>query len=115
MLKYYLNRERGTGNRGQANKIVNRLRRFIIIVFIFYLKRKAMRLHRKYNCQMFVVKFRGEILIISKKQFKQMRQHKLFPKTFTAENLKKIALFYTPYKVQTTDRQARINNDKKRV
>jgi hypothetical protein len=60
------------------------------------IKRKAYRLHKKYNCQVFVVKFKGKITIISKYQFKQMRQHGKFPINFTAAELKKISMYYTP-------------------
>jgi hypothetical protein len=61
-----------------------------------YIKRKAFKLHKKYNCQVFVVKFKGKITIISKYQFKQMRQRGKFSKDFTATELKTISLYYTP-------------------
>jgi hypothetical protein len=125
MLKYHLKGRKGTRNTEQVKgerakatsrnlSIIDYFRHLIMIVFIFYLKHKALRLHRKYNCQVFIIKFRGKILIISKKQFKQMRQHKVFPKAFTAESLKRIALYYTPPK-RTNNKQAIKNNDKKRI
>jgi hypothetical protein len=60
------------------------------------IKSKAWRLHKKYDQQIFVVKIGGKIKILSKYQFKQLRQTGKINKSFTAESLKKIALFYTP-------------------
>ncbi len=70
--------------------------RFWNFILVKHAKRKAFKLHKKHNCEVFVVKFKGKILILSKYQFKQMRQHKMFPHSFTAEQLKKIALYCTP-------------------
>lgn len=61
-----------------------------------YIKRKAYQLHKKYDCQVFVVKYKGKITIISKYQFKKMRQKKMFPLSFTATELKSMSLYYTP-------------------
>jgi len=68
----------------------------MVIFAVRRVKRKAMSLHRKYNCQVFVVKVNGKLTLISRFQFKTMRQNGLFPKNFTASDLKRIALFYTP-------------------
>jgi len=61
-----------------------------------YIKHKAFKLHKKYNCQVFVVKFNGKITVLSKYQFKQMRQKGKFSKSFTATELKSLSLYYTP-------------------
>lgn len=68
----------------------------MVIIAVRRVKRKAMALHRKHNCQIFVVKVNGKLTPISRFQFKTMRQSGRFPKNFTAADLKKIALFYTP-------------------
>jgi hypothetical protein len=65
-------------------------------LIVKYAIQKARRLHRKYNCQIFVVKYKGKIRIMSKYQFTQMRQHGHFDRSFTAENLKKLSIYFTP-------------------
>jgi hypothetical protein len=59
------------------------------------MKRQADRLREATGVQMFVVKMNGKIRLISKREFKYMRQHNVFPTNFTAENLKRIAFYYT--------------------
>jgi len=70
----------------------------LLFVYINLLKRKANKMYAKTGMQQFVVKWRGKIIIISKEQFKLNRQEGLFPLSFTAVNLKKIALYYTKNK-----------------
>ena len=76
------------------------LRKWFKKVFAFIalkrIKRKAYKLHKKNNCQMFVVKMGGKVKVISKQQFKYLRQHGKIQKDFTALELKDIALYYTP-------------------
>jgi len=74
---------------------MNRIKKVIFILRIFLLKRKANRLARKTGVQHFIVKFGGEVTIMSKSTFKYMRQHGYFPLSFTATELKNIALYYT--------------------
>ena len=75
---------------------MNKLKKIYRIIRIALLKRKADRLARKTCVQHFVVVFGRRIRIIGKPAFKKMRQRGLFPKDFTAENLKQIALYHTP-------------------
>ena len=75
-----------------------------IMLLIYYrlLKYKAFRIHKKYNCQVFVVKIAGKVRIISKYQFKKTRQKGHIPLNFTATELKAISLYYTPRKYDET-------------
>ena len=59
------------------------------------LKKQVDRLREETGVQMFVVKWQGKMRVISKRDFKYMRQRGMFPKTFTADNLKRISLYYT--------------------
>lgn len=59
-------------------------------------KYRAFRLHKKHNCMVLVVKIGGGVKIITKYQFKKMRQDGIFPKEFDGEDLRKIALYITP-------------------
>jgi len=72
------------------------LKSIVAFIAIVRIRRKARKLHRKNNCQIFVVKMGGKVRLISKEQFKYLRQRGKFPKNFTAEQLKKIALYHTP-------------------
>jgi hypothetical protein len=62
---------------------------------VFALRMKADRLARKTCTQYFVVIWRGQVGIVSKPAFKSLRQSGLFPRNFTAEQLKKIAVYHT--------------------
>lgn len=77
------------------NKLKQRIRRFVLAVGLMIMKRKADRLARKTRDQYFIVNMRGKAQIMSKKQFKYMRQRGAFPLSFTATQLKQIALYYT--------------------
>lgn len=57
--------------------------------------KKADKLREKTGTQFFVVKINGKISLMSKREFKWKRQHGVFPKSFTADNLKKISYYYT--------------------
>lgn len=77
------------------NKLRKRIRGIVLTLGLMILKRKADRLARKTRDQYFIVNVNGNAQIMSKKQFKYMRQHGQFPITFTAKKLKQIALYYT--------------------
>ncbi len=72
-----------------------RMRRFTLAIKLMVMKRKADRLARKTGKRFFIVNMGGQARILSKAQFKHMRQHGLFPLSFTAAELKKIALYDT--------------------
>lgn len=60
------------------------------------IKRKANKLMRKTNEQIFVVKSpSGKLRYVSKYQFQQMRQAGIFPLSFTSTNLGDNSLYYT--------------------
>lgn len=59
------------------------------------IKRKAEWIRKELNSQVFVVKMEGRVTFLTKKQFKEMRAKKVFPKQFTADSLKRISLYYT--------------------
>lgn len=77
------------------NKLKQRIRRFVLAVGLMMMKRKADRLACKTRDQYFIVNVNGNAQIMSKKQFKYMRQRGAFPLSFTATQLKQIALYYT--------------------
>ena len=77
------------------NKLKKRIRRIVLALGLMILKRKADRLARKTRDQYFIVNLNGKAQIMSKKQFKYMRQRGAFPLSFTATQLKQIALYYT--------------------
>ena len=79
---------------------MNKIKKIARVLRIACLKYKANRLARKTRRQYFVVAFGGKIQIISKQDFKNMRQNGIFPKDFTAEQLKQIALCHTPNRMQ---------------
>ena len=72
------------------------VRKTLYLIALRKYKRQADRLHKKYNCQFFVVKSQGKICLMSKHQFKYLRQTGRFKKQFTATELKKISIYYTP-------------------
>lgn len=59
------------------------------------IKRRADKLKRQTGSQVFVVKIKGNVTYLTKKQFKDMRAKKMFPKHFTADSLKRISLYHT--------------------
>lgn len=59
------------------------------------MKRKADKLARQTGVQHFIIKYRGEIVFMTKRELKHFRQKGIFPKTFTATELKKHALYFT--------------------
>lgn len=62
---------------------------------IIRLKRKADKLRETTGIQFFILKYKGRIRLMSKREFKHLRQHGVFPKSFTADNLKRISFYYT--------------------
>lgn len=77
------------------HKTFNMLRNYISVIRMNCFKRKADRLREITGIQHFIVMMQGKFTIVSKKWFTDQRQHGHFPKTFTAENLKKISFYYT--------------------
>lgn len=82
----------------EVNTLISTIKKVLVVLAIKRLKRKALRLHKKHNCQVFVVKLNGKITVLSKYQFTQLRQRGKIKKSFTAQELKRIALYYTPAK-----------------
>ncbi len=77
---------------------IDRFKKLWVVYIFWRIKRKAFRLHKKYNCQIFVVKIKGKVKLMSKYQFKKRRQKGKIAKQFTATELKAISLYYTPEK-----------------
>lgn len=61
---------------------------------VWRLKRRADKLAKKTGDEYFVVMWHGKPRVLSKPQFKYLRQHGLFPLSFTAAELKKIAVYH---------------------
>lgn len=74
---------------------MTRLKRFIQVLSIQLMKRKANKLAKKSKVQHFIIMWRGKPEILSKDGFTLMRQKGLLPASFTATDLKKIAIYYT--------------------
>ena len=72
-----------------------RVSRLQTIFKIWLLKRKANKLARKTGVQHFIIMWKGKPEILSKDGFKLMRQNSVFPMSFTATELKKIAIHDT--------------------
>ena len=106
----------------EAIQLLSYFKKLAALIAFRRLKRKANRLHKKYNTQVFIVKYAGKITVLSKYQFKILRQNGKFPKSFTADSLKKIALYHTPKtyetkpaKFHTTLKRKTLPYDKKRT
>lgn len=59
------------------------------------LKKKADKYREKSGTQCFVVKVNGRLRVLTKREFKWKRQRGIFPKNFTADELKKISYYHT--------------------
>jgi hypothetical protein len=77
---------------------MNKIKKFFFILRLMALKGRAKRLARRTGVQYFIVRIKGNITLMSKTQFKYCRQKGVFPKAFTADNLKKVSLYYTKRK-----------------
>lgn len=58
--------------------------------------RRARIMHRNGGGQVFVVNVCGRATIISKAHFRDMRQHGQFPMSYTAADLRRIAIYTSP-------------------
>lgn len=58
--------------------------------------RRAMIMHRNGGGKVFVVNVCGRATIITKAQFRSMRQHGQFPLSYTAADLRRIAIYTSP-------------------
>lgn len=74
---------------------MNRLKRLQQIIKIWRLKRKANKLAKKNKTQYFVILWKGKPEILSKDGFKLWRQKGIFPLSFTAAELREIAIHTT--------------------
>ena len=55
--------------------------------------RRAQNLANRLGCQVFCVKINGRVAFLTKDYFKELRSKGVFPKSFTAVQLKDISLF----------------------
>lgn len=78
-----------------VKKYIAAFKKFREVYKIYKLKRKANKLAKKSKVQHFIIMWRGKPEILSKDGFTLMRQKGLFPASFTATDLKKIAIYYT--------------------
>jgi len=73
--------------------------RLIVQTYVGYkvhkLKKEADFVSSKMGIQIFIIKYEGKIISVSKDWFTYQKQHKKLPKEFTVEDLKKIAFYYT--------------------
>ena len=78
-----------------VEKYIAAFKKFREVYKIYKLKRKAKKLAKKSKVQHFIIMWRGKPEILSKDGFSLMRQKGLFPLSFTAADLKKIAIYHT--------------------
>jgi hypothetical protein len=77
------------------NKLIKQIEKALFYIKLYRLKNKANRYAKRYNAQFFIVKLHGKIVMISKNGFKELRQNGTIPLSITANELKKIAYYYT--------------------
>lgn len=73
---------------------MKKVKRLKLIINVWLLKRKTRKLAKKSGVEHFLIMWKGKPEILSKDGFKHMRQHGLFPLSFTANELKKIAIYH---------------------
>lgn len=71
----------------------NDIRHYIVVFRTRRLYRRAQELANRLGCQVFCVKVNGRVAFLTKNYFKKLRSKGVFPKSFTAVQLKDIALF----------------------
>lgn len=74
---------------------MNRTKKLLTAIQICILKFRAKRIAKKSKIPQAIVKIGGKPSIVGKDLFKVLRQKNVFPKTFTFDGLKKIAIYYT--------------------
>lgn len=74
---------------------MNKLKRFLQVLKIQSMKQKANRLAKESKVQHFIIMWHGKPEILSKDGFTLMRQRGVFPLSFTATDLKRIAIYHT--------------------
>ncbi len=80
----------------------NDIRHYIVVFRTRRLYRQAQALANQLRCQVFCVKINGRIAFLSKERFKELRSKGVFPKSFTAIQLKDISLFTVKPTAQQT-------------
>lgn len=75
-----------------------KIKRWIRIYKIYRLKAKARRLAKKTNVDHYVIMWLDKPEILSRDGFKYMRQRDVFPQSFTAANLKEMAIYHAKAK-----------------
>lgn len=71
----------------------NDIRHYIVVFRTRRHYRRAQNLANRIGCQVFCVKINGRVAFLTKERFKELRSKGVFPKSFTAIQLKDIALF----------------------
>jgi hypothetical protein len=66
-----------------------------MIIRLRFMKRRADKLAERTGEQHFIIKYHGEIIFMTKRELKYCRQKGIIPRTFTATELKKYALYHT--------------------
>ena len=91
-------KEAATGFSEAVKKYTAAFKKFSEVYKIYQLKRKASRLAKKTNVDHYVIMWRGRPEVLSRDGFKYMRQREVFPQSFTAANLKEIAIYHAKAK-----------------
>lgn len=71
----------------------NDIRHYIAVLNYRRTRRNAQSLANRLGCQVFCVKINGRPALLTKDYFKELRSKGVFPKNFTAVQLKDISVF----------------------
>lgn len=92
--------KQGSSNLSVWGKAKHELRKFIFIIKLMRLKRKANKMTAETGQQYLIIKAQGVPTLMSRTQIVWWRQHGLIPRNVTFEHIKKAALHVTSTKKQ---------------
>ena len=73
--------------------LLNDIKKYVTVYRVRQLRNRAQALADRLGCQVFCVKINGRPTLLTKPAFKELRSKGFLPKSFTAVELKDIALF----------------------
>ena len=76
-------------------QLLNKIKDIIFMLKMRQYKKKADKIAVMTNVQQFIIMLNNKISIVDKKWFTDNRQHGVFPKNYTATELKKTAYYFT--------------------
>lgn len=73
--------------------LLNDIKKYVTVYRVRQLRNRAQSLANRLGCQVFCVKINGRPALLTKDYFKELRSKGVFPKNFTAVQLKDISVF----------------------